>query len=89
MTRRPIWLRRYLSTPLVGSQLKLPKDKLPVGVYIVAGWTLIGFAISFFNTSQNGTLFTIAMFVQLLLGIGLLFRWIWPVKSWSCCHHCW
>lgn len=50
------------------------KTRLPKGVYVIAGLILIGFTFSFFDTSQNSFLFSIGLFMDLLLGIGLLLR---------------
>lgn len=59
---------------LTGSQIKKEKKPLPIGVYIIAGFILIGFVISFFDTSQNSGIYIIVMFADLLLAIGLLIR---------------
>lgn len=59
---------------LTGSDLRQEKKKLPVGVYIIAGFNLLGFVGGFFDTSQASQLYTFAMLLNLLLGIGLLVR---------------
>lgn len=59
---------------LTGSQLQPEKIKIPVGIYIIAGFNLLGFAVSFFDSSQNSGIYSIVMLVDLLLAIGLLFR---------------
>lgn len=69
-----------ISTPttnlsgLTGSQLQPQKQKLPIGIYVIAGFSLVGLVVSFFDTSQNSGIYSIIMLVDLLLTIGLLFR---------------
>lgn len=62
------------STYLTGSQMQQIKVPLPVGIYIIAGFNLIGFIVGFYDTSQNSALYTITLFIDLLLAIGLLLR---------------
>lgn len=59
---------------LTGSQIQQQKVRLPIGIYIIAGYNLVGFAIGFFDSSQNSEIYTIVMFADLLLAIGLLLR---------------
>lgn len=62
-------------TPLpIGSHMPVVNKKVPIGVYMIVGFNLIGFVISFLDTSQNSLIYTIVIFVDLLLGIGLLLR---------------
>jgi hypothetical protein len=75
----PIPLKPGLPRPLprrrlTASQMKEPKPKLPIGVYIIAGFTLLGFVSGFFDTSNMGALFTILIFIDLALAVGLVFR---------------
>lgn len=63
--------------PLVGmtrSQLEQNRPRLPIGVYIIAGFALIGVIAGFFDTSQNSWVYTVAMLIDLFLAIGLLLR---------------
>lgn len=59
---------------LTGSQMQQQKVPLPIGIYFIAGFNLVGFAIGFFDTSQNSAIYTIVMFLNLLLAVGLILR---------------
>src|SRR5437867_3385451 len=59
---------------LTGSQIQQHKPSLPVGVYIIVAFSLVGFVISFFDSSQTSMVYTVAIFIDLLLAIGLLLR---------------
>jgi uncharacterized protein YlxP (DUF503 family) len=65
----------YNGTPIIGSQVAKThaKQKMPVGVYIIAGWVLLGFVVSFFDTAEDSLFLTVGLFINLLLGLGLLF----------------
>lgn len=59
---------------LTGSQLKPEKPKMLPGLYVIAAMYLLGFGLSFMNTSDNSLIYTITMFINLALTIGLLMR---------------
>ncbi|HTE22236.1 MAG TPA: hypothetical protein VK674_04315 [Candidatus Limnocylindria bacterium] len=59
---------------LTGSQIQLEKKKLPVGVYVLTGFTLLSFLASFFDSSQTSVIYSVAMLVSLLVAIGLVLR---------------
>ena len=59
---------------LSGSQLPQEKKPLHWGIYFIAAWNIVGFALSFFSSSQTNTIYTIVMFLDLIVGIGLFFR---------------
>jgi hypothetical protein len=59
---------------LAGSQMQPEKVKMPVGIYIIAGLSLLGFIAGFFDSSQSSTIYIIAMFMNLALAIGLIMR---------------
>jgi hypothetical protein len=61
-------------TAAEAAKLLAAKSKLPLGVYLIAAWTIIGFAANFFNPSKSSIVLTAIMLLNLLLGIGLLFR---------------
>ena len=61
---------------LTGSQMQQTKQPLPVGVYIIAGFNFVGFVISFFDSSQNSGIYTVAMLLDLLLAIGCDTLWL-------------
>jgi hypothetical protein len=61
-------------TYLTGSQLEPVKEKIPKGVYLIAGVNLLGFILYFFNTYEDSLLFLIAAFIDLLLAAGLLLK---------------
>ena len=64
--------RRY---PVNTDALPIPeKQKMPIGVYIIIGFSFIGFIAGFFNTLQSNTIYTIVMTIKLLLSLGLLMR---------------
>ncbi len=63
------------TTPmLVGSQLQAEKKKLPIGLYIIIGYSIIGFAAGFFDTSQNSLIYTMALLLELVMVVGLMLR---------------
>jgi hypothetical protein len=64
----------YAPIGLTGSQIQQQKVRLPIGIYIIAGYNLVGFAIGFFDSSQNSGIYTIVMLIDLMLAIGLLLR---------------
>ncbi len=66
---------------IAGSQLAEEKVKLPSGIYIIAGLNLLGFITGFFDTSQTGAMYTVVMFIDLLLAIGLILRYEIARKS--------
>jgi hypothetical protein len=59
--------------PIADSQLNVKKKRLPVGVYLIVGWSLFSFVVSLFNTSEDSLYFSMVLFTNSLLGIGLLF----------------
>ncbi|HUP26560.1 MAG TPA: hypothetical protein VM124_02880 [Candidatus Limnocylindrales bacterium] len=63
------------STFIAGSQLQEEKVKLPTGIFVIAGLNLLGFITGFFDTSQTGAIYTVVMFINLLLAIGLVLRY--------------
>jgi hypothetical protein len=64
----------YTTMHQVGSQLTLEKKPLHWGIYIIAAWNMVGFALSFFSSSQTNTIYAVVMFLDLIVGIGLFFR---------------
>jgi len=64
----------YPTMNLTGSQIAQEKKPLHWGIYVIAAYNIIGFALSFFSSSQSGTFYIIVMLIDLLVGIGLLFR---------------
>ncbi|MEI7674192.1 MAG: hypothetical protein WCI60_00435 [bacterium] len=64
----------YAPIGLTGSQMHKQKVKVPIGIYLIAGYTLIGVVIGFIDTSQNSTFYTIVMIIDLFLAIGLLMK---------------
>lgn len=67
-------------TFITGSQIVEVRKKLPFGVYLIASLNLLAFAVSFFDTSQTGNIYSIAMLVDLLFGVGMLLRMEWARK---------
>ncbi len=65
---------------LTGSQIAAEKKKLPVGVYVIAAISLFGFITGFIDGSQTGTMYTVLLFVNLFLAIGLILRLNWARK---------
>jgi hypothetical protein len=59
---------------LTGSQLELEKTKLPIGIYVIQAWGVIGLVLDLFDTSQTSTYYMIAFVLDILLCVGLLFR---------------
>lgn len=59
---------------MTGSMLAPEKPQIPKGIYVLTGFSALGFLFSFFNTSQNGLLFTIVLLGDLMLTIGLYLR---------------
>lgn len=62
------------STFLTGSQIQDVKPKLPRGIYVIAGLTLLGVISGLFDDSQTGIIYTVSMIFSLLLVFGLVFR---------------
>lgn len=62
------------SNILADSQMAQRKKPLPIGIYVIAGLSLVSFAISFLDDSKNSGIYTIAMLFYLFLAIGLLLR---------------
>lgn len=62
------------STFLMGSQVQQAKKRLPKGVYVIVVFTLLGFVTGFFDASQTSAIYVVAMFVNLLLAVGLVLR---------------
>lgn len=54
--------------------VKQKKKTLPIGIYVIVVLNLIGFVVSFFDSSQNSVVYTIVRLVYLLFAIGLLLR---------------
>ncbi|MEI7838264.1 MAG: hypothetical protein WCI37_00590 [bacterium] len=59
---------------MTGSQMRKQKVRVPIGIYIIGGYTLIGFVIGLFDTTQNSIIYSIIMLLDLMLAIGLLLR---------------
>ncbi len=59
---------------LVGSQMAQVKVKLPVGLWLIIGWTLIGIVTGLFDQSQTSLIYTIGMVFALCTGVALIFR---------------
>lgn len=59
---------------LVGSQMVAEKSKLPIGIYIIAGYNLLAFVIGFFGASQVNMINTVTLFLSLCLAIALVMR---------------
>lgn len=51
-----------------------PKPRLPVGVYIIAGLSLLSLLLGFIFDGESSAIYWIATVLQLLLAIGLLLR---------------
>lgn len=62
------------SSFLTGSQIQAEKPKLPSGIYIIAGLTLLGVLSGLFDNSQTGIIYTVSMIFSLMLAVGLVFR---------------
>ena len=58
---------------LTGSQIKIEKPKITLGIYLIATLLIIGFIASFINSS-NPTYIVVINFTNILLAIGLLLR---------------
>lgn len=61
---------QYLTVP----QLEQVKTKLPIGIYFIQAWAVIGLVLDQLGISQVGVYSTIALFIDLLLCVGLIFR---------------
>jgi len=63
---------------LTGSQIPEEKIRLPKGVYFIAAFDVVGCIAGFLNTYQTnaiyGAIYTCVMVLNLLVGVGLLFR---------------
>lgn len=59
---------------LTGSNLAATKMPLPKGVYIVVGLTAVDLVLSMFRSTDTSVIFTIVMFFDLVVCIGLLLK---------------
>ena len=59
---------------LTGSAIINEKPALPIGIYIFAILNLLAFIASFFSSTNNSAVANISMLVNLIFGVGLLFR---------------
>lgn len=59
---------------LTGSQLEQEKVNLPIGIYIIQAWAVISLILDQIGTSQTSVYTTIALFIDLLVCVGLFFR---------------
>lgn len=50
------------------------KRRLPNGIYIIVALLFLSIIASLFDSSQASLLYTISMLINLVLGVGLLFR---------------
>ena len=59
---------------VTGSTLAVTKMPLPRGVYVVVALTVISLVLSLFRVTDNGVMFAIVMFFDLLASVGLLLQ---------------
>lgn len=59
---------------LTGSRMQPEKQRLPNGIYIIVTLLFLSIITSLFDSSQASMLYTVSMLVNLVLGVGLLFR---------------
>ena len=60
--------------PISGSEIPETKQKIPIGVYIIIAWCVMGAIYSFFNNFEGSFLVSAVIILNLLLAIGLAFR---------------
>lgn len=58
---------------LTGSQVQQVPKKLPVGIYVIVGFLFLGFILGFFNDNTT-IIYTLLLFVNVGLGLGLLLK---------------
>lgn len=59
---------------ITGSQLTPHRDRLPIGIYLIAGYSLVGLGLSFFDGADTNIIYVFAMVLNLFVGVGLLAR---------------
>lgn len=62
------------SAPSSGSQEQVQKNKLPLGVYIIAGYLIFFLAIGLLIDNSGNTIYRALMFFNLFLAVGLILR---------------
>jgi|FreactcultureFD7_1027221.scaffolds.fasta_scaffold00860_7 hypothetical protein len=60
--------------PISGSEIPETKQTIPIGVYIIIAWCVMGAIYSFFNNFEGSFLISAVIILNLFLAIGLAFR---------------